>query len=459
MSRELLVGTAVFFLALLSCEKDKEGDFIGTPSAGNNNNNNNNIIDGWLIPKSEVFDGGPGKDGIPALEEPQFIAASSANYLEEDDLVLGFVNGDDIRAYPHAILDWHEIINDKVGSINLAVTYCPLTGTGIGWNRKFEGLTTTFGVSGLLYNSNLILYDRVSGSNWSQMRLDCVNGNFIGSEIGTYTLVETTWKTWKEMYPSTTVVSSNTVQSRPYETYPYGNYRTNDNYLIFPISNRDQRLRNKDRVHGIVANGNSKVYPLSIFGSVVTVIMDSFADGNYVVVGNGLDNFAVSFNSDPGDGTIWIEPDFSVIHNVEVDTLQIGASGVHMFVGLNGPYVQDNNNDGVVSDETTFKDGAIGFIADNVDLGFVIMTPTLSALPGLGDLLPTFTAATASADLLSFVGFDELTMDLRGIQVGINTGDAWPGGLGPPVVDFSTSFADNELLEFFEPPPTASSPD
>ncbi len=310
MSSKFLVGTAVFFLALLSCEKDKEGEFLGTPS-GNNNNNNNNI-DGWLIPKSEVFDAGPGKDGIPALEEPQFIAASSANYLEEDDLVLGFVNGNDIRAYPHVILDYHEIINDKVGSINIAVTYCPLTGTGIGWNRNFEGTTSTFGVSGLLYNSNLIPYDRISGSNWSQMRLECVNGDFVGSEIGTYTLVETTWKTWKEMYPATTVVSLKTGKNRPYGTFPYGNYRTNDNYLIFPISNRDQRLRNKDRVHGIVANGNSKVYPLNIFGSEVTVIMDSFEGGNYVVVGNGSDNFAVSFNADPGDDTVLT---FSAVQN------------------------------------------------------------------------------------------------------------------------------------------------
>jgi len=267
----------------------------------------------WLIPASEVYDGGPGKDGIPALENPQFIDASSASYLEEEDLVLGFVNGDDVRAYPHDILDWHGIINDEIGNINLAVTYCPLTGTGIGWNRKVEGSITTFGVSGLLYNSNLIPYDRNSDSNWSQMRLDCVNGDLIESEIGTYTLVETTWKTWKEMYPATKVVSTNTGHGRAYGTYPYGNYRTNDSYLIFPISNRDQRLRNKDRVHGIVGNGNSKVYPLGLFGSVVTVIMDSFQSRNYVLVGNGLDNFAVSYINDPGDGT---ELTFSAVQDL-----------------------------------------------------------------------------------------------------------------------------------------------
>ncbi len=294
----ILQISGFLFMALQGCEEETGVIGNGTPS-GNNNNDNQ----GWLIPKSEVFDGGPGKDGIPALEEPHFIKASSADYLDEEDLVLGFVNGDDVRAYPHNILNWHEIINDKIGNINLAVTYCPLTGTGIGWSREVEGSTTTFGVSGLLYNSNLIPYDRNSDSNWSQMRLDCVNGDLIGSEIGTYTLVETTWKTWKEMYPATMVVSTNTGHSRPYGRYPYGSYRTNDQYLIFPVANSDSRLQNKDRVHGIVAVGNSKVYPLYIFGSVVTVIMDNFQGRNYVIVGNGLDNFAVSFMKDPGDGT------------------------------------------------------------------------------------------------------------------------------------------------------------
>ncbi|MEN8230334.1 MAG: DUF3179 domain-containing protein [Bacteroidota bacterium] len=296
MKRKLFIGISLVLMALWGCEKESGGIGDGSPS-GNNNN------DDWSIPRSEIFDGGPGKDGIPALTEPNFIQAAKADYVGEEDLVIGFVNGDVAKAYPHSILDWHEIINDRVGDVNISITYCPLTGTGIGWNRDIDGHTTTFGVSGLLYNSNLIPYDRQTDSNWSQMRLDCVNGKMIGTKIETFSLVETTWSTWKEMYPSTTVVSSNTGHNRSYGQYPYGSYRTNDSYLIFPVANEDDRIPNKDRVHGIVASGNAKVYPLTLFGETVAVIQDSFEGEDYVIVGNETENFAVSYMSDPGDGT------------------------------------------------------------------------------------------------------------------------------------------------------------
>ena len=94
----------------------------------------------------------------------------------------------------------------------MAITYCPLTGTGIGWNRVISGNTTTFGVSGLLFNTNLIPYDRSTDSNWSQMKLECVNGQLLGETIPTFHVVETTWKTWKTMYPNTMVVPSANVR-------------------------------------------------------------------------------------------------------------------------------------------------------------------------------------------------------------------------------------------------------
>ncbi len=296
MKSKIIIGSLFLSMALWGCEENSEGNGNGTPT-GNNNE------DDWLIPKSEIFDGGPGKDGIPALIDPNVIEATDADYLDDEDLIIGFVVDDEARAYPHRILDWHEIVNDKLGDVNISVTYCPLTGTGIGWNREINGKITTFGVSGLLYNSNLIPYDRETDSNWSQLRLDCVNGNLIGTEIETFTMLETTWKTWKEMYPATTVLSTTTGHSRDYDRYPYGSYRTNDQYLIFPVTNEDDRIPAKDRVHGIVRSGNAKVYPLSLFGEEVTVIMDEFADKKYVVIGSNLDNFAVSFLRDPGDGT------------------------------------------------------------------------------------------------------------------------------------------------------------
>jgi hypothetical protein len=283
-------------LLLLGCEEE--------PFSGGNGSSGSKNQESWSIPSDEVFDGGPGKDGIPALDEPEFINAGEADYLSDGDLVLGFVVGDEARAYPHHILDWHEIVNDHLAGVNISVTYCPLTGTGIGWNREIDGKVTTFGVSGLLYNSNLIPYDRSTNSNWSQIRLDCVNGSLKGREVETFALVETSWLTWKKMYPATRVVSTNTGYNRSYGRYPYGGYRTENDYLIFPVSHTDDRLPGKERVLGVLFPGATRIYTFEEFSDGVKVINDKPQGRNVVVVGSKDDNFMVSFLNDPGDGTI-----------------------------------------------------------------------------------------------------------------------------------------------------------
>ena len=254
----------------------------------------------WSVPITEVLDGGPGKDGIPALENPDFIGAQNAGFLKDDDLVIGFKNGDDVRAYPHIILDWHEIVNDTIGDVVLAVTYCPLTGTGIGWNRKIKGKETTFGVSGLLYNTNLIPYDRATNSNWSQILNESVNGSLLGEKVNLIKLVETDWKTWKILYPSTKVVGLNTGFSRTYGTSPYGDYSTNDNRFLFPVS-KDDRLPLKERVHAIVDDEDSKVYQFSNFTST-NIFKDSFQAKDYLIIGN--ENFIISFELTEGQNIL-----------------------------------------------------------------------------------------------------------------------------------------------------------
>ena len=258
----------------------------------------------WLIPKDQILDGGPGKDGIPALSNPAFVSSSSSDaaYLRDDDLVIGAKVGDVVRAYPHPILDWHEIINDEIDTARFSITYCPLTGSGISWNRVLNGTATTFGVSGLLYNTNLIPYDRATNSNWSQMKLQCVNGPLKGTAIVTHPIVETTWRTWKQMYPQTTVVSRNTGHSRSYGTYPYGDYKTS-NSTIFPISNRDERLPMKERVHGVIVGERSRVYRIATFTDSVGTINDILNGTSIVVAGSRSQNFAVAFERRLQDGT------------------------------------------------------------------------------------------------------------------------------------------------------------
>lgn len=265
----------------------------------------------WLIPENEIRDGGPGKDGIPALTGPKFIPAGEVSYLEDSDLVLGFADGDDVRAYPHNILDWHEIVNDDTPNHTLAVIYCPLTGTGIGWDRMINDKKTTFGVSGLLFNSNIIPYDRETGSNWSQLLLKSVNGKLIGSLPKTHNLVETTWGTWKSMYPSSKVVSNSTGHNRNYRQYPYGSYKSNSN-LIFPVSNSDNRLHPKQRVLGIIISGKAKAYPISRFSGPFSLVNDTFSGKNLVIAGNAERNILIAFERDLPDGT---QLTFQPVHN------------------------------------------------------------------------------------------------------------------------------------------------
>jgi hypothetical protein len=294
MRLSIVFGFLCSFMLLYGCEDgiDKNGNSFPSGPGGTKD---------WSIPLDEVFDGGPGKDGIPALTDPEFISAESAEYLDDEDLVIGFVVGNEARAYPHQILDWHEIVNDQLGDINIAVTYCPLTGTGIGWNREIDGKVTTFGVSGLLYNSNLIPYDRETDSNWSQMRLDCVNGELKGREVETYPMVETTWLTWKEMYPDTRVLSRNTGYNRSYGRYPYGDYRTDDDFLLFPVANEDDRIPNKERVLGVLQDGTVRVYRFTDFGESVHVLQDTLKGNDLVIVGSEEHNFMLAFRNNTAD--------------------------------------------------------------------------------------------------------------------------------------------------------------
>lgn len=261
----------------------------------------------WLIPIGEIVDGGPGKDGIPSIDRPDFAPAGSITYVPDNRMVIGVYLNGEIRAYPHQILDWHEIVNDDFGGTPVAVVYCPLTGTGMCWNRTIDGETTEFGVSGLLFRNNLIAYDRNSDSNWSQMHLRSVNGPHMEREMETYQVVETTWATWKAMFPESMAHTTNTGFQRNYSGFTYGSdFSTNHNRILFPVKNSDNRLQNKDRVHGILGSRTPdgqplvKVYAINDFGDGVSLIKDTFDTVDYLIAGSTQHNFAAAFRLDPG---------------------------------------------------------------------------------------------------------------------------------------------------------------
>ena len=251
-------------------------------SNGDNNSNGNSE---WSIPIGDVKDGGPGKDGIPSIDNPKFLDLNQVDFLSDEDLIVGTVNDDIVKAYPHPILDWHEIVNDETNGEAVTLNYCPLTGTAFGWKSEVNSAMSTFGVSGLLYNANLILYDRNTDSNWSQLKLECVNGPLIGDKPILTNIIETNWKTWKRLYPNSKVLSTDTGFSRNYNTYPYGPYRTNHSYFIFTPSITNDALPNKERVYALINDGISKVYRFTNFTNG-NVLKDTFNDKDYLLVGN-----------------------------------------------------------------------------------------------------------------------------------------------------------------------------
>jgi hypothetical protein len=273
-------------------------------SGGGSRGDFDNVNDpDWLLPKNEIWDGGPGQDGIPSIDNPQFERAGDTTFVDPAERVVGvFVNGQ-YHAYPHRVLDWHEIVNDTVGTDAFVLSYCPLTGSALAWDVADDATNTEYGVSGLLYFSNLILYDRETGSRWSQMLQQSVWGDRIGARADQIQVIETSWQTWVSMYPDSMVVTGDTVITRGYNGYPYGQYRTNSD-LLFPVPNLDNRLHPKERVIGIQSRTASKAYQIDGFGSTTQTINDH-VDGNpIVVIGNSDLDLAAIYSRELDDGTI-----------------------------------------------------------------------------------------------------------------------------------------------------------
>ncbi len=197
-----------------------------------------------------MMSGGPPPDGIPAINDPQFVDADGAD-LDDGDMIIGFVHGGEARAYPQNILVHNEIVNDAVGGLNVAVTYCPLTATAQGFKRG----DTTLGVSGQLLNSNLVMFDRATESYFSQIAATGLTGDHAGASLDEVDLIWTTWGQWRAQYPNTQVLSEDTGHMRNYSNDPYGRYNPTGGYysareVIFPLMEESDRHHPKEMVVG-----------------------------------------------------------------------------------------------------------------------------------------------------------------------------------------------------------------
>ncbi len=294
----------------------------------------------------EIQWGGVPPEGIPSLDDPAVIPAADADYLTDEELVFGValspegalageapVGDVEARAYPLRILDWHEMTNDVVAGIPVALSYCTLCGSAILFDRRIGERSFTFATSGLLYRSNKLMFDRESRTLWSNMSGQPVLGSLVMEDLQLSVLpvIVTTWADWRTRYPDTTVLDPETGYQRDYSVgAAYGEYFASEN-LMFPVGLQDERLAPKAWVFGLRSGDDAKAFGLDALqeqGVLNTVVGDQPV---VLVVGTGravraFDRGDLTFHLDESDsaqallraddGSAWRMSDVA-LHRVE----------------------------------------------------------------------------------------------------------------------------------------------
>jgi Protein of unknown function (DUF3179) len=216
--------------------------------------------------------GGPGKDGIPSLDHPRFAPASSVEWLASREPVIELTVGREVRAYPLQILIWHEIVNDRVGGVPVAITFCPLCNTAIAFDRRVGGRTLSFATTGNLRNSDLVMYDRQSESWWQQFGGGALVGRYTGTRLRQLPARIVAWRDFKRQHPHGLVLTRKTGFSRPYGENPYSGYDDISSPPFFGAAHADdKRLQPKERVVFIDRGSDAAVVPFSVLQQRRTV--------------------------------------------------------------------------------------------------------------------------------------------------------------------------------------------
>lgn len=263
-------------LLLIACEEESS-----EPKYDNDEGDSTELKEIWLIPINEIDNSPDAMDVIPSIDDPKFKNISQAEDLHSTDRVLIYKNESTVKIYPHKYISNHEVVNDMTAGTAHAVTFCPITGSGINWGRKIAGVVTEFGVSGMLYNRNLMPYDRNTESFWSQMMLKCVNGAYINKSPKVLNLLETDWSTAKLMYDNALVLR--TTKSATCED-------------CSPARSYKRKAINKDTLYGIVGTKGTYLFEYSHFDKGVTIRKSNTSDEEYILAGSKKHQFIIGYN-------------------------------------------------------------------------------------------------------------------------------------------------------------------
>lgn len=198
----------------------------------------------------ELYQGCPARDCIPSIDKAKYVPAAEVDYLKDGDLVLALSINGDARAYPAKVLNHHEIVNEIIGGEPIAVTFCPLCGSGVAFDRRIDGEVVEFGVSGVLHDNDLVMYDRSSNTLWQQITGEAIMGKKLGQKLKTVPLTMTTWREWKRQHRKTKVLSLDTgFDGMDYQSERYGEYIASEQ-IYFPLGHSSAAMHPKTVVHG-----------------------------------------------------------------------------------------------------------------------------------------------------------------------------------------------------------------
>ena len=285
-----VLAPAATAVALLGCSGTSDGGLTDPPDP------NNSLV--CSIPSDKIFSGGVARDGIPALTNPE-VGPADQSVMGDEDRVLGLVVGGQARAYPIGILWWHEVINDTLGGLPVLVSYCPLTGSGLAFDPRINGELRNFGVSGLLFENNLIMFDRTNESLWNQLLLGSQCGPDRGTALTRLPMIEATWGQWKRMHPTTTFVTTNTGFFQDYRLYPYDNYDDlNNPDTLFPTSRFSTKRPPKELILGVQDGSSAVAFPFGTLTErgLVVALNDSVGTTPLLVMFLAGEQTAIGFD-------------------------------------------------------------------------------------------------------------------------------------------------------------------
>ena len=263
------------------------------------------------VPYSEIFSGGVPRDGIPPIDNPRFVTVEAADqWLESQEPVVSFELDGEATAYPLQILTWHEIVNDTVADVPVAVTFCPLCNSALVFDRRLNGMVYDFGVSGNLRNSDLIMWDRQTQSWWQQLTGEAIAGELTGQQLPILSAAIVAWQDFKAAYPDARVLSRDTGHSRNYGSNPYVGYDEVGQSPFLFFGQKDERLLPMERVAAFTIGEVAVAYPFT-FLEAQRAVHDTVGGQDLVVffkpgARSALDSYQIADSREVGSTGVFL---------------------------------------------------------------------------------------------------------------------------------------------------------